>query len=97
MKTSVSIKDALQRVADTPVMLTDEVIQVPVHELVCRTLFEIANKPDASTRGSMARANKARKMILDRLVGKRRPGSHPATRVRADIEFVDLTGGGELT
>lgn len=93
----VTIRDAMQRVADNPVMLTDEVIQIPVHELVCRALFEIANKPDASTRGSMARANKARKMILDRLVGKRRPGSHPATRNRVDIDFVDLTGGGELT
>lgn len=95
MKT-VSIRDALQRVADNPVMLTDEVIQVPVHELVCRTLFDIANRPDANQRGSMNRANKARKMILDRLVGKRRAGSHPATRTEVPIDFVDLTGG-ELT
>ena len=93
----ITIKDALQRVADYPQMMTDEVIQVPVHELVCRNLFEIANLPDANTRGSMARANKARKMILERLVGKRRPGSHPATRTEASIEFIDLTGGGELT
>lgn len=90
---SVTIKAALQNVADYPEMLTDEIIQVPVHELVCRNLFEIANRPDAGERGSMARANKARKMILDRLVGKRRAGSHPATRTRVDIDFVDLTGG----
>jgi hypothetical protein len=64
---------------------------------VCRNLFEIANRPDAGQRGSMSRANKARKMILDRLVGKRRAGSHPATRNEVPIEFVDLTGGGELT
>lgn len=89
----VSIKEALQRVADRPVMDTDEVIQIPVHELVCRTLFEIANKPDAAQRGSMTRANKARKLILDRLVGKRRPGSHPATRTEVQIDFIDLTGG----
>lgn len=88
-----SIRAALQNVADYPTMMTDEIIQVPAHELVCRTLFEIANKPDASQRGSMARANKARKMILDRLVGKRRAGSHPATRGNVSIDFVDLTGG----
>lgn len=89
----VTIRQALQNVADHPELGTDEWTQIPVHELVCRNLFEIANKPDASTRGSMARANKARKMILDRLVGKRRPGSHPATRNEVSIDFVDLTGG----
>ena len=89
----VTIREALQRVADRPEMHTDEVIQLPVHELVSRTLFDIANRPDAAQRGSMTRANKARKMILDRLVGKRRAGSHPATRTKVEIDFVDLTGG----
>lgn len=96
MSKSVTIKDALQRVADYPTVMTDEIIQLPVHELVCRTLFDIANRPDASQRGSMTRANKARKMILERLVGKRRAGSHPATRNEVPLEFHDLTGG-ELT
>ena len=41
----------------------------------------------------MNRANKARKMILDRLVGKRRAGSHPATRTEVRLEFIDLTAG----
>lgn len=96
MVKQVTIRDALQRVADNPRMIDDEVIQAPVHELVCRALFEIANKPDATQRGSMARANKARRMLLNRLVGKRRAGSHPATRQTVPLEFVDLTGG-ELT
>lgn len=90
MKT-VTIQQALKQVADYPVMLTDELIQVPVHELVARALFEISNTPDASVRGSYTRANKARKMILDRLVGKRRAGSHPATRTVTQLEFADLT------
>lgn len=89
----ITIRQALQNVADNPVIRTDEIIQVPVHELVCRNLFEIANHPDAAQRGSMTRANKARKLILDRLVGKRRAGSHPATKVTVEIDFVDLTGG----
>lgn len=88
----VTIRQALQNVADYPQLMTDELIQVPVHELVARALFEIANRPDANERGSMARANKARKMIMDRMVGKRRPGSHPATKNTVSVDFVDLTG-----
>lgn len=86
----LTVRQALQNVADYPVMIDDELIQKPVHELVCRTLFDIANRPDASIRGSMARANTARDMILKRLVGKRRAGSHPATRTNEAIEFVQL-------
>jgi hypothetical protein len=92
----VTVRQALQQVADYPVPLDDEVIQTPIYELVSRTLFDIANRPDASVRGSMNRANRARKMILDRLVGKRRAGSHPATRVEVSIDFIDMTGGNEL-
>ena len=94
MKQTVTVREALQRVADNPVMLTDDLIQVPAYELVARALFEISNKPDAAVRGSMARANKARKLILERLVGKRRAGSHPATRNPVEIEMIDLTEHG---
>lgn len=93
MKNAVTIRQALQYVADNPQIKTDEMIQLPVYELVCRQLYDIANNPDASQRGAMTRANKARKMILDRLVGKRRTGSHPATRGEVKIDFVDLTKG----
>lgn len=89
----VTIREALQHVADNPVMSTDEMLQVRVHELVSRTLFEIANRADTSSRGSLSRANRARKMIMNRLVGLRRPGSHPATRKDVAIEFLDLTSG----
>lgn len=89
----ITVREALQLVADNPDLATDEITQLPVYELVSRSLFEIANTPDAAVRGSLARANKARKMILDRLVGKRRAGSHPATREDVPIEFVDLTSG----
>lgn len=92
MSTSVSVRQALQRVADYPTMLEDNLLQVPAHELVCRVLFEMANQPDPKVRGSMGRANTARKLIMDRLVGKRRPGSHPATRAHVAVEFIDLTG-----
>lgn len=88
----VTVLQSLQLVSENPDLPTDEVTQIRAHELVARSLFEIANQPDANVRGSLARANKARKMILDRLVGKRRAGSHPATRVDVPITFVDLTG-----
>lgn len=92
MKT-VSVRQAMQAVADYPNMIDDDIIQHPVHELVCRALFEIANTPDQSVRGSLSRSNTAREMILNRMVGKRRAGSHPATRTTEQIEFVDLTAG----
>lgn len=90
---NVTIRQALQHVADYPNPVDDEVLQAPVYELVARALFDISNRPDQSVRGSMTRANKARKMILDRMVGKRRAGSTPATREVVQIDFIDLTGG----
>lgn len=88
----ITIRQSLQHVVDNPVLKTDELITLPAHELVSRTLFEIANGAQVSERGSMARANIARNMIFNRLVGRRRPGSHPATDRRPTLEFVDLTG-----
>jgi hypothetical protein len=89
----VTIKQSLQHVADNPVLKTDVLLDVPVHELVARSLFEIANGVQVSERGSLTRANIARNMIFNRLVGKRMAGSHPATETKVEIEFVDLTGG----
>ena len=89
----VTIRQALQNVADYPQPISDEWVNMPVSELVARALFDIANRPDASVRGSMARANKARKMIMDRLVGRRRAGTQPLRPGKTEISFVDLTGG----
>lgn len=94
LKSHVSIKTALDAVARNPVLETDEIISLPAHELVCRTLFEIANDADSNKRGSQAKANLARKLIFDRMVGKRKSGSHPATSKQSGIEFTDLTGRG---
>jgi hypothetical protein len=89
----VSVRQALQQVADHPVLDTDVLLDVRVHELVARTLFEVANTPDSAVRGSYTRANKARRMLMDRLVGKRRPGTAPAARGTESLEFEDLTMG----
>jgi hypothetical protein len=88
----VTIQQALQQVADHPAMSDDNLIEHKVHELVCRSLFEIANEPQIKVRGSLTRANTARNMIFTRLVGRRRAGSHPATKVKVEVDFVNLTG-----
>lgn len=87
-----SIRQAIQHVVDHPDMKTDVLLDVPVHELVVRTLFEIANGVNVKERGSMERANVARNMIFNRLVGRRRAGSHPATEKKVAMKFVDLAG-----
>ena len=89
----VTIRQAMQLVADNPVMKTDDMISLPAHELVVRTLFEIANSANSTDRSSMKAANTAREMIFNRMVGRRRTGSHPATHQEIKIEFRDLTGG----
>lgn len=89
--TNVSIQQALRFVADNPIPLSDVTIDTPTHELVCRNLFDIANNPDSQVRGGLSRSTKAQKLILDRMVGTRRPGTHPATLKRNEVTFVDLT------
>jgi hypothetical protein len=90
----VTIRQAMQQVVDNPEMRTDDMISLPVHELVVRTLFEIANNATSDKKRSMAEANVARNLIFNRLVGRRRAGSHPATREKkVAVEFTDLTGG----
>ena len=66
-------------------------VDTPVWEIIGHTLFHIANNPDRRVRGSMGRANRARKIILERMVGRRRPGTHPAQANNEELEFVDLT------
>lgn len=87
-----TVRQALQFVADNP-EVKGEAIDMPVWEMVSRILFELATSPDSKVRGSMARATKAQKMISDRLVGKRRPGTHPSQVTRQQVNFVDLTAG----
>jgi hypothetical protein len=93
LKRHKSIADALQYVADHPARSTDAPIDAPVYELVGRALFQVANSPDSNVRGSFAKANRAQKLILNRMVGRRRPGTHPAQTQSEEIEFVDLTAG----
>jgi hypothetical protein len=87
-----TVRQALQFVADYPTPVTDDNLVMQTHELIARTLFDIANKPNVQERGSMARANRARKMIFDRLAGKRRAGTRPMRPNGAHLTIRDLTG-----
>lgn len=91
---NVTIQQALQNVVDHPDFGTDDLLALPAHELICRTLFDIANNAALADKKSMAAANTARTLIFQRLVGKRRAGSHPATRTRQQLVFKDLQGNG---
>ena len=88
-----TVREALQHVADYPVALDDEVLTMHTGELIARTLYDIANKPDAQVRGSMARANKARRLIMNYLAGRRRTGTAPHVKTAATLRMNDLTGG----
>jgi hypothetical protein len=91
--TKYTVRQALQHVADYPQPVDDEVITMHTGELIARTLYDIANKPDAEVRGSLTRANRARKMIMDRLAGRRRAGTAPHLKQRVSLNIKDLTGG----
>lgn len=87
-----SVRDSLQYVAEHAEP-TGDPIDTPCWELIGRTLFDIANNPNAKVRGAMSRATKAQRMISERLVGTRRPGTHPAQGGPQKLSFVDLTAG----
>ena len=88
-----TVREALQHVADYPQPVDDEVIRMHTGELIARTLYDIANKPDANVRGSMARANKARRLIMNYLAGRRRTGTEPHQKQSVRLRMNDLTGG----
>lgn len=92
LKRSKSIHDALTYVAKHPAPPANA-LDASVWELVGRSLFDIANRPDPKVKGSLARATKAQKILLDRMVGRRRPGTQPITGRAEGLEFDDLTRG----
>ena len=90
----VTIQQALTKVSEKWEAARDmDIIGTPVYELIGFTLFDIANSGDARIRGSIRRSTRAQKIIMNRMVGLRRPGSRPVTRENDGLEFVDLTVG----
>mgnify|MGYP001173712418 FL=1 len=88
-----TVREALQHVADYPRPVSDDMTTMHTGELIARTLYDIANKPDANVRGSMARANKARRLIMNYLAGRRRVGTKPHQKQVVILKMNDLTGG----
>lgn len=92
---NVSVEGALKRVTENPEPGTDVTLDIPAHELIARTLFDIAASPDARVPGSLNRSTRAQKLILNRLVGTRRPGTHPVARGYETLTYIDMTGKAE--
>ena len=66
-------------------------IERPVHLLIAEALFRAANTVDPGKKGSLRKATTAQKIILDRSVGTRLPGSNPAASGNVSVSFIDLT------
>lgn len=89
-----SVKEALEFVArhNAP---AGPAIEMPIWEMVSRQLFEAANQV-GGTAVTMKRSVAAQKIIFDRLAGKRKPGTHPATgKTQRELKVMDLTKFGE--
>lgn len=87
----VTVRQALSYVSSHPEFDPDESLEVKAWEHIARTLFDIANTPNQKIRGSVSQATRAQKLILNRMVGTRRAGTHPAVREKTGVSFVDLT------
>lgn len=90
---SKSVQESLEYVAQHPPASFEPTVDMPVWEVLGQLLYLIANSGNPRNKGSVARATRAQKMIWDRKVGRRRPGTHPATVSDEAIEFEDLTMG----
>jgi len=90
---SQTVAGSLEYVAAHPQARREPELNDLTWELIGRKLYEIAMRPDPRVRGAMQRASKAQKIITLRTVGRRKPGSHPATGQTVELEFEDLTGG----
>ncbi|QYC53820.1 hypothetical protein SEA_EUGENEKRABS_50 [Microbacterium phage EugeneKrabs] len=86
-----TIRQALSYVDRYPDWPDVERLDMPIWELVSRNLFDIANHPNVRVRGSMVKATRAQKILLDRLTGTRRQGTNPAVRNSKSIKLLDLT------
>lgn len=86
----IPIQKALEQLSNTG--LDQELtLESPTHQHIAHALFTIANSPNPKVRGARARATRAQRLILDRMVGLRKPGSHPAQLKNDEIQFVNLT------
>lgn len=89
----MTVQQALRWCADNPESEDAVPVEQPVWQLIGHALFRIANSPNPKVRGGLARASRAQRLLLNRMVGTRRPGTHPAARSNHGITFYDLTQG----
>ena len=86
-----TVKSALAYVEKHPEWPEDSKrLDMPIWEFVARNLFEHANNPDSRVVGSVGRATRAARIILDRTTGTRRSGTAPAARIDKTVTFKGL-------
>lgn len=91
-----TVRQALEYIEAHPDWPHDGLIDrldMPIWEMVARNLYDIAMRPDTQVVGALARATRAQKILLDRLTGTRRMGTHPAVRNSKQLKIKDLTVG----
>lgn len=88
-----TVKEALAYVGSNPQWPDIPTLDVEIWEIVARNLYEHANNPNTREVGSMSRATRAQRIILDRTTGTRRAGTNPAVAGDQTVTLKDLTGG----
>lgn len=90
LKKHKSVRDALLFVEKNPGWPATPRLDMPIWEFVARNLFEISMSGDERVVGSIGRATRASRIIMDRVTGTRRTGTAPAQRADRQITFRDL-------
>lgn len=90
-----TIKQALDYVKAQPANKKPE-LDTECWELLARALYIHANSGNPEVIGSMGRANRAQRIILNRTTGRRRAGTHPFQRNQQQVTFHDMTEGAEI-
>ena len=91
-----SVKEALEYVARHPTPPAIPPLAMPIWELVARQLFEAAGHIGGN-KNQMKVTNAASKIILDRVVGRRKTGTHPAVAQKQQVTIADFTKKPEVT
>ena len=93
LKKHKSVRDALKHVDENPYWPAGDRHELPAWEWVARRLYQHANSADEQVSGSFGRALRAQKMLLNRMTGTRRTGTHPAVQRTTALKIKDLTMG----
>lgn len=84
-----TVREAFNYVSKNPAPARPP-IEMPIWELVARHVFDTAYALGGNRSEQKATVT-AQKILLDRLVGKRRTGTHPAVAQERKVTLMDFT------